>query len=119
MDPSPSDLCLEKEMRNMSASLPTDPATAGAAGRLAAVFADVFKLPREHVRGDLQPGDVPRWDSIGHMTLVLAIEEEFAIQCEVDEVMEFTSFQAILSTIERRLKPAFSNEVSAQEKAAG
>ena len=48
--------------------------------------------------------------------LVLAIEQEFSIQCEVDEIMEFTSFQAILSAIERRLAPPAPPAVPAPPK---
>jgi acyl carrier protein len=71
--------------------------------RLASVFADVLRLPPDHVHPDLGPDDVERWDSVGHMSLIVAIEEEFSIHFEVDEIMEFTSFQAILSAIERTM----------------
>jgi acyl carrier protein len=73
-----------------------------AARRLASVFAGVFRLSQDGVRPDLGPADVERWDSVGHVMLVTAIEREFSIQFEVDEIMEFTSFRAILSAIERR-----------------
>jgi acyl carrier protein len=79
---------------------------ANAAGRLARVFAEILSLPLDRVHPDLKPGDVKRWDSVGHVTLVVAIEEEFAIQLEAEEIMEFTSFQAIASAIERRLAAA-------------
>lgn len=105
-------------MQNSSGSSPRDMAVADAARRLTSVFADVFNLPRERIHPDLRPGDVARWDSIGHVTLVVAIEEEFSIQCEVDEIMDFTSFQAILSAIERRLPAGASDEVPTGKRIA-
>jgi acyl carrier protein len=74
-----------------------------AASRLVSVFAEVFSLPPDRVHPGLEPIDVERWDSLGHVTLVIAIEKEFSIQLEVDEIVEFTSFQTILSVIERRM----------------
>jgi acyl carrier protein len=71
--------------------------------KLASVFSDVFGLPPELVHPDLGPGDVERWDSVGHVMLVAAIEVEFSIQFDVDEIMEFTSFRAILSIIDRKM----------------
>ena len=71
--------------------------------QLAAVFTEVFHLARERVHPGLGPADVERWDSVGHVMLVTAVEQRFSIQFEVEEIMEFTTFEAILSAIERRM----------------
>jgi len=91
-------------MREQSRSSPSDKTIDGnAQSKLASVFADVFGLSPEHVHPDLGPGDVEIWDSVGHVMLVAAIEVEFSIQFDVDEIMEFSSFQAILSVIDRKM----------------
>lgn len=91
-------------MRNRSRSSQSQTSVGGnTADRLALVFANVLRLPTERVHPDLTPDEVESWDSVNHLALVLAVEQEFAIQCEVEEIMEFTSFQAILSAIERRM----------------
>jgi acyl carrier protein len=74
-----------------------------AESRLASVFAEVLGLPRDRIHHDLAPGEVERWDSVGHVMLVTAIEQEFSIQFEVDEIMEFTNFEAILSAVAQRI----------------
>lgn len=71
--------------------------------RLVSVFGDVLGLSPDCVRPDLAPADVERWDSVGHVMLVTGVEQEFSIQFDVDEIMDFTSFQAILTAIERRM----------------
>lgn len=71
--------------------------------RLASVFAHVLRLPVDRIHPGLTPDDVESWDSVNHLALVLAIENEFSIRCEADEIMEFTSFQAILSAVEKRM----------------
>jgi acyl carrier protein len=72
-------------------------------GRLATVFATVLGVTPDRVHRGLAPVEVERWDSVGHVMLVTAVEEEFGIQFDVDEIMEFTTFQAILSAVERRM----------------
>ena len=71
--------------------------------RLAAVFTKVFGVPLDQIHLDLTPASVGRWDSVGHVVLVTAIEEEFSIHFEEEEIMEFTSFKDILSVVERRI----------------
>jgi acyl carrier protein len=93
-------------MRNTARSSQNDTAMVigeNAATRLAAIFSDVLRLSPDRIHPDLGPLDVARWDSVGHVALILAIEEEFSIHFEVDEIMEFTSFQTILTAIERTM----------------
>lgn len=89
-------------LKGLRSSRGADPGTEQAS-RLAAVFAEVFGLPLDRVHPGLGPPDVERWDSVGHVMLVTAVEQQFSIQFEVDEIMEFTTFQDVLSAIERRM----------------
>ena len=36
---------------------------------------------------------VPEWDSVGHMTLVAAIEDAFDIVLDTDDIITFDSFE--------------------------
>jgi acyl carrier protein len=35
---------------------------------------------------------VPTWDSIGHMSLISALEERFDIMIETDDMIDFSSY---------------------------
>ena len=72
------------------------------ATRLVSIFARVFRVSKDRIRPDIGPADIERWDSVGHVMLVTAIEREFSLLFEVDEIMEFSTFQAILSAVEGR-----------------
>ena len=37
--------------------------------------------------------EIEEWDSIGHMTLMSALEEEFKITLETDDIVDFSSFE--------------------------
>lgn len=36
---------------------------------------------------------IPAWDSVGHMQLVAALEDEFGIEMDVDDIIDFSSFR--------------------------
>lgn len=55
---------------------------------LHAIVADVFDVPAEHVTPSLGPEDVERWDSLGQLALIEAVEGHFGVRFEVEEVFE-------------------------------
>jgi acyl carrier protein len=49
---------------------------------------------------NLKYQDIASWDSVGHMALMTALEETFSIEMDIDDIIEFSSFefgQTILS----------------------
>jgi acyl carrier protein len=36
---------------------------------------------------------IPEWDSVGHMTLMAAIEDAFDILLDTDDIIDFSSFE--------------------------
>jgi acyl carrier protein len=67
--------------------------------RLANVFEKTFGLEKERFSMALTPEEVPNWDSIGHMNLVMYLEKEFDQHFEVDEIMEMSSPEKILEIL--------------------
>jgi acyl carrier protein len=43
----------------------------------------------------------PNWDSLGHMALVLAVEDEFGVELEPDHLIEMTDFEAVCTILRR------------------
>jgi acyl carrier protein len=42
---------------------------------------------------------IPEWDSIGHMSLVVAIEDEFDVQLDTEQVIDMSSFVVALDML--------------------
>ena len=42
---------------------------------------------------NLKYNEIPEWDSIGHMSLVAALEEAYKISLETDDIVDFSSFK--------------------------
>jgi acyl carrier protein len=64
------------------------------------LFANVFRY-----EGDITPAtsrkDVPKWDSLQHVALVAAIEEQFGIALSMDEMVEMRSVKDISNILDR------------------
>ncbi|WP_428966738.1 acyl carrier protein [Micromonospora fluostatini] len=61
--------------------------------RLRAVFVEALELPEGVDVENLKYRDIEQWDSLGHMTLVAAIEDEFGVQLDTDQVIDLSSFK--------------------------
>ena len=56
------------------------------------IFTETFDIGNS-VLEDLEYNKIIEWHSIGHMTLVAAIEEQFKITMETDDVIDLSSFK--------------------------
>jgi acyl carrier protein len=72
------------------------------AERLQRCFAAVFpELPADRVT-QASPQTVGAWDSVASVTLFAIIEEEFALEIDVQDMKDLLSFDSILQYLQRR-----------------
>jgi|TARA_B100000768_G_C11129713_1_gene311226 acyl carrier protein len=55
-------------------------------------FIEAFSIPKDKISDKLKYNDIPEWDSIGHMTLMSALEESFDISIDTDDIVDFSSY---------------------------
>jgi acyl carrier protein len=67
--------------------------------RLRAVFTESLGLAPEVDVANLNYRDVDAWDSVGHMALVAAIEDEFDVQLDTEQVIDLSSFAAAVDIV--------------------
>ena len=49
-------------------------------GRMQSIVADIFAIPKERITVDSSPDTIETWDSLQHLNLVLAVEQDFGVQ---------------------------------------
>ncbi|MBL8826045.1 MAG: acyl carrier protein [Planctomycetaceae bacterium] len=54
--------------------------------RLTNIFRTLFNQPELQLRDDLTARDVPTWDSLNHVNLMMYVEEEFGVRFSTGEV---------------------------------
>ena len=61
--------------------------------KLIKLFATSLNISENIVNENLKYNEIEEWDSIGHMSLMSAIEDEFKISLETDDIIDFSSFK--------------------------
>ena len=56
------------------------------------VFCDAFEI-KENLLNELEYQSITQWDSIGHMSMISLLEDEFDIMMETDDIIDFSSFK--------------------------
>ena len=74
--------------------------------RLKAIFSTILGVPLESVDDSLSTESCAKWDSLNHIHLVNAIEEEFEITLEFEDQMRMTSFASARAIVRVALTPA-------------
>jgi acyl carrier protein len=57
------------------------------------IFATSLNVSSDKINEKLKYNEIDEWDSIGHMTLIAGLEEEYKITFETDDIIEFSSFK--------------------------
>jgi acyl carrier protein len=68
---------------------------------------DVFRATFADESLELAPGmtadDIPGWDSIAHIHLIFAVEEEFGIKLSMKDLEGLEDVGALIATVRRHL----------------
>ena len=67
------------------------------------VASDVFSVPADRLAADSSPETIETWDSIQHLNLVLALEQEFSLQLSPEEMEQMHTIGQISAMLESKL----------------
>ena len=60
-------------------------------------YSEIFKkslnIEGKALNKNIKYNEIDEWDSIGHMTLISALEEEYKITFETDDIIEFSTYK--------------------------
>jgi acyl carrier protein len=71
--------------------------------RIRRVISAVFDISIESITDDTSPDTVGSWDSLKHMYLIIALEEEFSFQISDNEIIEMINYSLIKNIIIEKL----------------
>jgi acyl carrier protein len=67
--------------------------------RIKKVMSDVFNTDVDSINNESSPDNIENWDSLKHMNLIVALEEEFGIEFDDNDIENLLNFQLINLTI--------------------
>ena len=72
--------------------------------RLQSIFRDVFSDPQLVLAEEMSTTNLPDWDSVAMVHIILAAEAEFGIRFSTDEVAAVSSVADIMRFLEKHRK---------------
>ena len=63
--------------------------------RVQSLLAQAFQVPVAEVPADLAFGGLPQWDSMGHMEVMLRLEQEYGIEINTETIGALTDISSI------------------------
>ena len=70
--------------------------------RVRGIAADVLQVDQASVTAESSPQSIDSWDSVQHLNLVLALEEQFGLQFEPEEMDGMKNIGAIAALLARK-----------------
>ena len=72
--------------------------------KLQKIMSVVFNLDLKDISLNSSNTNTKNWDSLKHISLVIAIEEEFDIYFTNDDILLLTDFKKIINIVNEKLK---------------
>lgn len=72
--------------------------------RLQEIFRDVFDEEDLEIREDMSAKDIDDWDSLAQINLIVAIEKEFGVKFNLDEVSQLKNIGEMLELISKKIE---------------
>ena len=69
------------------------------------VMAVVFNMDSADIPDDASPDAIEKWDSVNHMSLIIALEDEFNISFSDEELANLSSVDLIVYCVSTKLAP--------------
>ena len=67
--------------------------------RVYKIISQVFNVPIEDINDESSSDDIETWDSLKHMNMVLALEEEFNVQFGEEQILEMLNVGLIIEIL--------------------
>lgn len=68
--------------------------------RVKEIMGAVFEVDPATINETSSQDTIENWDSIRHMSLVVALEEEFGVQLTDDQIADMQSYKLVLLTLQ-------------------
>ena len=70
--------------------------------RIKKVIGSVFGIEPSSITENDSPESIDNWDSLRHMNLVVALEEEFEIEFTEEEIMDMLNYKILYTIIKEK-----------------
>jgi acyl carrier protein len=72
--------------------------------RIKNIMSIVFEVSIDEIKEDSSPDNISSWDSLKHMNLIVALEDEFNIQFTDDNIVEMINMKLLVAVVTENLQ---------------
>lgn len=69
--------------------------------KLKCIFCEVFSVEASFLNEGFIKNSVEGWDSVRQLSLVSTVEDEFEIMLDVEDILEFTSYENVKTILNK------------------
>lgn len=70
--------------------------------RLEKIIREVFPIEQDAIDENWTSDDIPDWDSVGHLNLIMEVEKEFGVTFEVEDMFEIERLGDITTILQNK-----------------
>jgi acyl carrier protein len=67
--------------------------------RIKKIMSNVFNINVDSINNESSPDNIENWDSLKHMNLIIALEEEFEIEFSDEEIIDSMNYALIVNIL--------------------
>ena len=71
--------------------------------RVRGITADILEVGPDQIMPQSSSENIETWDSVHHLNLILAFEQEFGVQLEPEEIDQMNNVERIIRILEQKL----------------
>lgn len=72
--------------------------------KLKQIIANCCKIDISRVKDNARVNETPNWDSMGHLQIMVCVEQEFAVTMDTKTIASLTSYKDILGYLKQHGK---------------
>lgn len=70
--------------------------------KVISIIASVLEVEPSEITLESSIGDFPKWDSLGNLTILQDIQDEFDIELDPDEIIDLEDVNDIINIVEEK-----------------
>ena len=71
--------------------------------KISEIFNNIFNLKNHKLKNSTSAKDIPSWDSLNHVKLIITIENKFKIKFNADEIVEMNNVVDLIKNIKKKI----------------
>ena len=72
-------------------------------GKIKQIVADIFEVTLNEVSEEPFPDAMESWDSVAHLNLILALEQQFSVTFDEEAIAELVTVDAIAQAVSQQI----------------